>query len=568
MIFLVINWIIIFFISGVFGNFLINITINKNIYLNIDKGFIFILSQILGLLFISNILLVISIIYPINYLFFLILILSSIFLYLFSKDLKLKFNYCFDLINQIGRINLTLLIGLIGLYQSQTIFWGDSAIYHINSIKWINEYGMVFGIANLIKQLGFASSWFALNASIQLDGKYSGLSYTVLGGYVLLLMVIHFLYCVKKISVEKKRNILNSFYLFAYPLIIILIIRWGVGLSPSPDMLIHFMGLLAAGLIISDLEIKNKINLIFLSAVLLVSIKLSSISLIFFSLYIIAKNLNYLCYRKILLICLLIAPILVCNFINSGYPLYPFKLIWLNVEWLVPQNDITKVNNAVFNHAFYNNTNSDLIKPVNFQDIVQWALSRKEWLTSILIFLNLICILFLIFKTSIKYINLIIFVLISFIIFVLNAPTLRFGLNWLIIIPAITAVIVTERFDFYKIRYLYSYFICSILIAFVLIVIHPVNPMQVMLQKKYPNESKLNFILPSKIVPFENVHDINNLVVDIRDLKFSTFKIDQVIIHSGNGYCWDISPPCSENLDISLINPEKGINGGFKIQKK
>jgi hypothetical protein len=85
-------------------------------------------------------------------------------------------------LNILTRIGLGLTILLVALLNSGATLMDDTDSYHIQMIRWIQEYGTVPGIANLHERFGFNSSWFS---SIALFTPSSDRNvYTVLNGVI------------------------------------------------------------------------------------------------------------------------------------------------------------------------------------------------------------------------------------------------------------------------------------------------------------------------------------------------------------------------------------------------
>ena len=59
----------------------------------------------------------------------------------------------------------------------------DTESYHIQSIKWIQEYGSVPGLVNLHERFGFNSSWFSSIALFSFSSKTTG-GFTVLNSVI------------------------------------------------------------------------------------------------------------------------------------------------------------------------------------------------------------------------------------------------------------------------------------------------------------------------------------------------------------------------------------------------
>jgi hypothetical protein len=566
MLFTIVNWLLIFFTCGVLGLTIIRLTYRD--FLESDSGLILMLSQVIGLLSLALFLLFLSIFIPVGIECFLFALLVSCFIYYFSKEIKLKFiKIIFDFL-KIGIFRSFVLLALVAIYSSQIIFWGDSANYHINAIRWIHEIGIVYGIANLIGQLGFVSSWFALNSSLQLDNFLVGRSYAILGGYVLFLICAHFFYSLYQISL-KKGNTQSFFYIYSYIILIILLFRWGVAISPSPDVIINLSGILFITVLIGSGDIKKKILLLYIISILFFNIKLSSLSLLIYVFILLIINFEFNLFKKVIFLSLLLIPILLANYITSGYLFYPSYFFAMNADWAVPIKNLNMVTNSIFNHAFYNITDGNGIKSIGFQDLLNWMMGRKEFITTFLIILNIISIIYFFINAHSRYYLIIQFSIISFIIFSFNAPTLRFGLYWLLLLPSLFMSHVTAKYlDLIINQNIYKIITSIFLATILLIIIYPINPIQKLIKNKYQDLNTINLILPPRLLLFQNISEKGSGVVSsVEDLEFESFMIDGTIFYRGKGYCWDYKLPCSENEKVRLIDPISGIENGFRIEK-
>src|SRR6185503_10426523 len=59
----------------------------------------------------------------------------------------------------------------------------DTDSYHIQMVKWIQEYGTVPGIANLHERFGFNSSWFSSIALFSFSSKTTG-GFTIMNSII------------------------------------------------------------------------------------------------------------------------------------------------------------------------------------------------------------------------------------------------------------------------------------------------------------------------------------------------------------------------------------------------
>src|SRR4051812_34732314 len=57
-----------------------------------------------------------------------------------------------------------MVLCLVAILNAGPTMMDDTESYHIQMIKWIQEYGSVPGIANLHERYGFNSSWFAFTS--------------------------------------------------------------------------------------------------------------------------------------------------------------------------------------------------------------------------------------------------------------------------------------------------------------------------------------------------------------------------------------------------------------------
>ena len=51
----------------------------------------------------------------------------------------------------------------VAILLCRTPGWIDSAIYHLGLMKWLNQFGIVPGIALINERFGYTSSWFSFS---------------------------------------------------------------------------------------------------------------------------------------------------------------------------------------------------------------------------------------------------------------------------------------------------------------------------------------------------------------------------------------------------------------------
>ena len=249
----------------------------------------------------------------------------------------------------------TLVIKLLGFCTLALVFayassrgymHYDSDLYHAQSIRWIEEYGAVRGLANLHNRLGYNSAAFPLSALYSFS--FLGIqSFHAVTGYLALLIALE---CLKVLRVfsyvrENSRNkksvipspadfvrIAGLFYLFAVIDEIV---------SPASD---YFMVLIAFYIVIRFLEADCRVwsfCMLSLLAVFNVTVKLSAAMLVLLALLPFILLLRRHAYRQIGLLLLtgfcIALPFFIRNIILTGYLVYPFPSVDLfHVPWKVP----------------------------------------------------------------------------------------------------------------------------------------------------------------------------------------------------------------------------------------
>ena len=116
---------------------------------------------IFGLLIISVIGNLANFFVPLNLLFSIIIFLVGAIL--FSINFKKIFN-------RYGKSEIVIIIVLFVFLSFIPFNWNnlyDTGLYHMQSVKWLNESVAPLGLANLHVRLGFNSSWFTIAAIVE-----------------------------------------------------------------------------------------------------------------------------------------------------------------------------------------------------------------------------------------------------------------------------------------------------------------------------------------------------------------------------------------------------------------
>jgi len=238
-------------------------------------------------------------------------------------------------------------------YAEWTSYAYDSDLYHIQIVRWLNEYGTPFGLGNLHSRLANSSIWplFAalLNHSFLQDSTPWIMMPTFITAFTM--------YFVHDF-IDSSSRPLSIYALCMFPVCIYSTLFWGY-----PNLYHDFPSL--AVLCISGAEL---LHMLFsqqsrtlsstISAITCIALSflikpLSAISVLIITpiaLYYYYTSTNFK-FSNILIIFAfpLLAAILWCarNVITSGYPFFPISIFPFTVDWAMPLRDVTGNATAV-----------------------------------------------------------------------------------------------------------------------------------------------------------------------------------------------------------------------------
>lgn len=249
-------------------------------------------------------------------------------------------------VRQRGRIPvkliLLLLLVLIFAYGTSTgIIHYDTSLYHAQSIRWIEEYGVVPGLGNLHTRLAYNSAAFCLSALYSF-AFLGGQSYHCVGGFLaLLLAVVCFTGFIRK---DFKKPVLSDFVrvMGIYYLLII----FDEMISPASD---YFMVLMVFYILITWLELLEQkeasyipYGLLCILCVSVVTMKLSGALILLLTIkpavMLIREKRSKAIAGFLSAGVITVLPFLIRNVILSGWLVYPFTFIDLfDFDFKIPK---------------------------------------------------------------------------------------------------------------------------------------------------------------------------------------------------------------------------------------
>jgi len=410
-----------------------------------------IISTWLGILVLTNTFFALSLLSPLTPSIAIGITLSLVTISLLSHRSSSCIKECIDKIS-IAPLSGVIAVTLgVGAYCSQVIVSYDTKLYHMQAIKWLSEYGLVPGMALIHSRFGYPSSWFALSASVN-HGMLQGRIGSFAGGFSLLMLVIHLIISLMRIIRQQGRS-QDFFVLLSTLTALIIILLYGLPNSPTPDLPIIVLVLVTAWsmIIISDsrpdsiLHYDKTLNVGIIPLLLAagaVSIKLSALPLLAVSCcyYLFKGRLKAgkVIISGVILI-LFLAPLAVAGFITSGCAFYPLPTFCADLPWSLGVTQAAAESKLIRDWARWGGRPTpDGATSLNW--IIPWF--SEEKVCSLLLALSALAILVMMIRYARKrtvycntYLAALSFLGIAFMFYA--APTWRFGLGYLVILPAL-----------------------------------------------------------------------------------------------------------------------------------
>lgn len=228
----------------------------------------------------------------------------------------------------------------------------DNETYYLQTIKWLNEYGFVPGIANLHLYLAQQSGLHLTQAVFSFSFLYQ--NFNDINGFLLLISNI---FAIQKLY--NYRNSLQNHYLVVglFPIANLLLLQFIS--APSPDLPIYILTFIIVFYFIETFtqRIETYFPQIVILCLFAVFIKVTSVSLLVFPLILVFRNKKLLRHSPMVLgfSSIILVLFIIKNFIVSGHPLYPIAWIPWPTHFALPieiaNTDFYRLNLA---EAVYN----------------------------------------------------------------------------------------------------------------------------------------------------------------------------------------------------------------------
>ncbi len=259
---------------------------------------------------------------------------------------------------------LIVCIVMLFFLTSSSVIHPDSLNYHVYSIRFLEQFGIIPGIANLKLEFGFQSLWFVVMGIFDFSTIQPHLAFPLNGCFLSWFLI----FLISK-SAEHKTATNNStisqqgFWYFA--LLIFTIISWTqfrlTASSASPDFIATVSVLLSFYFLNRRLTESGGNFLIYLAvffALMAVCIKVSVISILLLPFFVIVygvinRNLRIV-LSCILLSAISLTPLILRNIVSTGYALYPSSFAGpFPVDWKISSATLTRFQHYITGYARY-----------------------------------------------------------------------------------------------------------------------------------------------------------------------------------------------------------------------
>ena len=435
----------------------------------------------------------------------------------------------------------------------------DMQIYHLQIIRWQTEYGTVPGMANLFPRFGQGSNWFNLVSFFYLPFlKASNFAYVNIS-FVSWFFIWLFFKCRYHLNQEDhKTHRLLSLYYFC--LFIFFMLDWQLyrdaANSTNYDVPVTAFIIMAISFLIEKFVTNEPVTsfspLFLLLAIAAISFKFSAIFLILLIIYYLLLHNKYSRWLWTGVAgVIIVLPVLIRNYITSGYPFFPHTFSISTPDWKVPEAfakgyfQFLLDYNRFFNYWMFIGKVPDT--PLNWVPYWYKGILIQH---KIILFLAAGSLVLLIVKPlrDINYRNLRILIVIG--IFMIagwffSAPDpARFGYGFLLPLAFLTFSIFAAPF-FYKAIFKMCLFISIAGVAY-----YSYNKMQTLV------ESPVHFLYPmtSDTPPYQN-----------KEIEGMEVHVPEIINNGWDHRCFNTVLPCMPG-DNPYIKPRgSSLKQGFKM---
>jgi hypothetical protein len=269
---------------------------------------------------------------------------------------------------------------MILIINAGPVAMDDTDSYHVQMVKWIQEFGSVPGIANLHLRFGFNSSWFSSIAL--LSYPISGLNtYISLNG----LLSVWFCYFLLEKTFEfagsreagKMRN--GGFACLC--ILFLCLLNWPMIRGSASSANYDFISCFCIIVLFVDLYDKKGGAPVewLIWPVYLFTVRMTNFPILILSLVFVIQTLRSFSFRRLAILfsfaAFVIVPFLVRNIILSGYAFFPvYQIDFFSPDWKVDKMKLIEISNYI---KYFNRVNP-MFQPLSVTE----KLNFPNWVSS------------------------------------------------------------------------------------------------------------------------------------------------------------------------------------------
>ncbi len=537
------------------------------------KEFSFSFICLAGLSVLGLVAMVLSLLVPIDWktqLFLLIPVLFYLFFRSGRKKLAGQVESCFINISLPGYLFLLSCLLIVFVISSFSISHPDTLAYHAQAIRWMERYPATPGIVHLRKELGLQSLWFGLEALFNFD-KSGGPMIFYTGPAVLCWFLIFMAQKIGGPLILKENSMIQR--QAANPLAMLVLgytfISWTqirlTAASASPDF-INSIFILATFYLFCDSSVSQTKRPVTLAMVMLfcvtaINIKLSAIPLILLPILIIhsiiqKKQARLSAYFTGFFI-LFLVPLLIRNYIATGYPLFPSNSFnFFSPDWKYDERSLVHFQHYITAYARFpvvsTNSEESYLQPMGEWIPIWWRnLTVVDKGLFLAVFFSFVFDIFFL-KSLMKKVNgnwvLSMAILTAgFFLWFLRAPDPRFGSGWMIalvcflLLPWQNAMNkINNKLWKGTLAFGLFLFFCGNLI--------------------YASHRLIHFWMPGQLISPLGLNHVNTHEIPCGELKI-------YLVNDGGSGCGSSSLPCATDSCRSYQPRGETIEAGFSARK-
>jgi hypothetical protein len=362
MIFELISWVYISLVCLIWGNAVLKVYFGVQKVTSIDFPII----CFAGLTVIGIISFYFSLLMPLNFVFKLALQIPALLVLLNSEkrnEIITQLKSPFLNFHKSDFLLLLVSLLMILLLSSALVIHPDTLNYHVISVEVLDKYGTIPGIGNVQMNMGFQSLWFAESALFDFSFFHSAMWFPLSGSVVAWFVIFLISKCTTgKIVLPGLKSFPDAFWWLLFVLFCIL--SWTqirlTASSLSPDFIAAIAVLLSFYFFYSEKMNKGLFDksdlLASFFSITAVTIKLSTAPILLVPCFAIGRAISrkkwlFAGYLMVTIV-LFCTPVLIRNFISTGYPFYPSTIAaFIPFEWKINATKLISLQHYITSYA-------------------------------------------------------------------------------------------------------------------------------------------------------------------------------------------------------------------------